>query len=87
MAHYSESDLKLLRLRSDAIGARSAWHRTPDDRGDPRQRDPLLAGVVIPDELVDMLMDYMSALTDKAARELAKSVPKTVPSGLKIDRP
>jgi hypothetical protein len=32
-------------------------------------------------------MDYMSALTDNAARDLSKSVPKTVPSGLKIDRP
>ena len=60
---------------------------SPDTLAILANRDPLLAGVVIPDDLVDKLMDYMHALTDNAARDLAKSVPARVPSRLPIDRP
>jgi hypothetical protein len=52
-----------------------------------QQRDTLLAGVVLTDDLVDKLMAYMGALTDDAARDLSRSVPVRVPSGLKVDRP
>jgi len=48
------------------------------------QRDPLLEGVVIPSELVDKLMSYMSALTDDDARNLGHLVPERVPSGLPV---
>jgi hypothetical protein len=48
------------------------------------QRDPLLAGVVLTDDLVDRLMDYMAALTDDAARDLSKLVPSRVPSKLPV---
>jgi len=87
VAHYSESDLKLqgfdplqleLTLRGTVLPNAAAILAT---------RDPLLQGVVIPDDLVDQLMDYMHALTDNAARDLAKSVPVRVPSKLPIDRP
>ena len=52
-----------------------------------QQRDTLLAGVVLTDELVDKLMDYMSALTDPAARNLSRTTPVRVPSKLPVDRP
>jgi hypothetical protein len=51
------------------------------------QRDTLLNGVVLTDDLVDKLVVYMRALTDPAARDMSKSVPKRVPSGLPVDRP
>jgi len=87
VAHYSESDLKLsgfdpLQLETDLRGT-----VLPTAAAILATRDPLLAGVVIPDDLVDKLMDYMQALTDNAARDLSKSVPARVPSRLPIDRP
>ena len=87
VAHYSESDLKLtgfdpLQLEPDLRGT-----VLPTAAAILATRDPLLQGVVIPDDLVDKLMDYMNALTDDAARNLAKSVPARVPSRLPIDRP
>ena len=51
------------------------------------QRDTLLKGVVLTDDLVDKLMAYMSALTDDAARDLSRAVPVRVPSKLPVDRP
>jgi hypothetical protein len=51
------------------------------------QRDPLLEGVVFGSDIVDRLMDYMSALTDDAARNLSRVVPVRVPSRLPVDRP
>ena len=87
VAHYSQSDLKLfdfnpLQLEPDLRGT-----VLPTSAAILATRDPLLDGVVIPDDLIDQLMDYMSALTDKAARDLSKSVPARVPSKLPIDRP
>jgi hypothetical protein len=32
-------------------------------------------------------MDYMNALTDNAARNLSRSIPVRVPSGLRVDHP
>jgi cytochrome c peroxidase len=71
VAHYSESDLKLfgfdpLQLEPDLRGG-----LLPSAVAILANRDPLLAGVVIPDDLVDELMDYMRALTDDAARDLS----------------
>jgi hypothetical protein len=50
------------------------------------QRDTLLAGVVLTQDLVDKLMDYMQALTDNAARNLSRVVPARVPSRIPVDR-
>jgi hypothetical protein len=41
---------------------------------------------VLPAEIVDKLMAYMSALTDDAARTLRHTAPQRVPSGLPIPR-
>jgi hypothetical protein len=51
------------------------------------QRDTILDGVVLPDAVVDQLMDYMSALTDERARNLEYLTPPRVPSKLPVARP
>lgn len=40
------------------------------------QRDTIIKGVVLPNELVNQLMDYMTALTDDAARDLRRTIPE-----------
>jgi cytochrome c peroxidase len=87
VAHYSESDLKLLAF--DPTKLEPGLRLTTVDNFTPllQQRDTLLAGVVLTDALVDKLMDYMSALTDDASRNLSRAVPVRVPSRLPVDRP
>ena len=82
--HYSESHLKLLAF--DPRNLEPALRPTLLDNATAilAQRDPLLEGVVLPDELVDKLVDYMSALTDDAARNLSQIVPARVPSKLTV---
>jgi cytochrome c peroxidase len=85
--HYSDSDLKL--------GAYDPMQLEPALRGTLQptapailaQRDTLLKGVVLTSDLVDQLMDYMSALTDDAARNLNRTIPRRVPSGLPVQPP
>ena len=82
--HYSESDLKLLgfdpmTLEPSLRGTLVA--NAPDILA---QRDTLLNGVVLTPQLVDQLMDYMSALTGDGARDLGHIVPQRVPSGLPV---
>ena len=85
--HYSESDQKLLAF--DVGQLEPALRGTLVDNASAvlAQRDPLLTGVVLSDDLVDKLMDYMQALTDDAARNLRRTVPHRVPSGLPVGRP
>jgi cytochrome c peroxidase len=87
VAHYSESDKKLFAYDVRQLVPSLQGTLLPTATAILAQRDTLLNGVVLTDDLVDKLMDYMSALTDNAARDLSKSVPKRVPSGLPIDRP
>jgi cytochrome c peroxidase len=87
VAHYSESDAKLFGFDPMQLEPGLRGTVVPSAAAILANRDPLLAGVVIPDDLVDKLMDYMRALTDDAARDLSKSVPVRVPSKLPIDRP
>ena len=84
--HYSNSDEKLMDynpaqliapLRSTVLDNKSAVIA---------ERDTIIVGVVLTPEIEDKLMNYMSALTDPAARNLSRLTPKTVPSGLPIDR-
>ena len=85
--HYSESDLKLLAFDPNTLDAnlRLSFLATAPDI--LLQRDTLLAGVVLTPEIVDRLMDYMSALTDKSARDLSRTIPVRVPSKLAVDHP
>ena len=87
IAHYSESDKKLLEFNHLLL--EPALQGTMVDNADALllQRDTLLTGVVITDDLVDRLVDYMSALTDPAARNLSRTTPVRVPSKLTVDRP
>jgi cytochrome c peroxidase len=85
--HYSESDLKLLAYDPTQLEAALQGTVQPNKADILAQRDPLLAGVVLTSDLVDQLMDYMSALTDPAARNLSRATPVRVPSKLPIDRP
>jgi len=84
--HYSESDLKLLAFDPTRLEPGLRLTLVSNSADVLLQRDTLLAGVVLTDALVDKLMAYMSALTDPAARDLSRSVPVRVPSGLKVDR-
>ncbi len=87
VAHYSESDKKLLSFDVHQLEPALQGTLLNTATAILAQRDTLLKGVVLTDPLISQLMDYMSALTDAAARDLSKSVPKRVPSGLPIDRP
>ena len=85
--HYSESDKKLLTYDVTQLEPLLRGTLLNTSAGILSQRDTLLNGVVLTDALVSQLMDYLSALTDNAARDLSKTVPRRVPSGLPIDRP
>jgi cytochrome c peroxidase len=85
--HYSESDLKLRAFDPSPLEPALRGTVIPTADAILAQRDPLLAGVVLTPELVNALVDYMGALTDDAARDLSRLVPRRVPSKLPVDRP
>jgi cytochrome c peroxidase len=86
IAHYSESHLKLLAFDASHLEPALQGTLVPSAADIPARRDPILDGVVLPDEIVDRLMDYMSALTDDAARRMRHIAPTRVPSHLAVDR-
>ena len=85
--HYSESDIKLRTFDPSPLEPALRGTVIPTTDAILAQRDTLLNGVVLTPQLVDALMDYMSALTDNTARNLTRLVPLRVPSGLPVDRP
>lgn len=85
--HYSESDQRLLSFDPSQLDPASQGTLLDNAQDVLAQRDTLLNGVVLSPEVVDRLMDYMSALTDEAARNLSSVIPDRVPSGLPVDRP
>jgi len=85
--HYSESDLKLFAYDPTQLEPALRGTLLPNASAILASRDTLLKGVVLTSDLVDKLMDYMLALTDNAARDLSRSVPVRVPSGLPVDHP
>jgi cytochrome c peroxidase len=84
--HYSESDKQLLAYNPLQLEPLLRGTLLNTSAAILAQRDTLLNGVVIPSAIVDQLTDYMSALTDDAARDLHRLVPHHVPSGLRVDR-
>ena len=82
--HYSESDRKLLEFNPAPLEPALRGTVLPNAVDILAQRDTLLDGVVLSDELVGKLMDYMQALTDDAARDVSRVVPARVPSGLRV---
>src|SRR5262245_57293379 len=85
--HYSESDIKLRTFDPSPLEPRLRNTVLPTTEAILAQRDTLLNGVVFGDDILNALVDYMSALTDPAARDLSRVVPFRVPSGLPVDRP
>jgi cytochrome c peroxidase len=83
--HYSESDLKLLAFDPMKLEPLLRLTVVNNSAEILQNRDTLLAGVVLTPDLVNKLTDYMSALTDDAARDLSRTVPERVPSRLKVD--
>ncbi|MEO7457103.1 MAG: cytochrome-c peroxidase [Gemmatimonadaceae bacterium] len=85
--HYSESDLKLTDFNpfeiEPALRNTLLVNAAPVIAG----RDPIIVGVVLTDDLVDKLMDYMGALTDPAVKDLDKTIPQHLPSKLAVLRP
>jgi cytochrome c peroxidase len=84
--HYSESDVK---LRSyDTSQLVPELQPTVLDNTDAvlATRDSLLNGVVFPAVAIQEVTAFMHALTDPRARNLARIVPASVPSGLAIDQ-
>jgi cytochrome c peroxidase len=84
--HYSESHTKLLQFDPGQLEPALRATLVPNAADILARRDPILDGVVLPDDIVDKLMDYMSALTDDAARTLKQLTPQRVPSGLPVSR-
>ena len=86
IAHYSESDKKLLAY--DPLQLDPALQSTliPNSADVIAQRDTIIIGVVLTDSIINSLTDYMSALTDERARNLSYVTPHRVPSGLPVDR-
>jgi cytochrome c peroxidase len=86
IAHYSESDKKLLAY--DPLQLEPSLRSTliPNTQDVIAQRDTIIIGVVLTDSIINALTDYMSALTDDRARNLRYLTPSHVPSGLRVDR-
>jgi cytochrome c peroxidase len=77
--HYSESDIKLTNftLAGETVLANKAEILAT--------RDPLLEGVVFAPQTVDEVTEFMKALTDPSARNLAGVVTGRVPSGPSVE--
>lgn len=86
IAHYSESDLKLRAF--DPMSLEPLLQGTLVANADEilLTRDTILNGVVIPDSMINQLMDFMTALTDDP-RNYPSVVPRRVPSRLPVDAP
>ena len=84
--HYSESELKLRGFDSGGIEALLRGSLLANFDAILATRDTILDGVVLPEAVVDQLTTFMGALTDPRARDLRRTMPHKVPSGLPVDR-
>lgn len=84
--HYSNSDEKLMDYNPAQLIAPLQQTVLDNKASVIAERDTVILGVVLTPEVEDKLMQYMSALTDPAARNLSRLTPKRVPSGLPIDK-
>jgi len=86
IAHYSDSDKKLLAYDPTQLDPSLRPTLLPNAADIIAQRDTIILGVVLTDSIINSLTDYMSALTDDRARNLTPLTPHRVPSGLPVDR-
>jgi cytochrome c peroxidase len=85
VAHYSESDVKLRNFNDNELEFLLKGTILANFEEILANRDPLLSGVVFPDQVIDEVTEFMKALTDPRARTLIGVIPMRVPSGLTID--
>jgi cytochrome c peroxidase len=83
--HYSESDVKLMNFNIGQLEPGLQGTVLASQADILASRDPLLAGVFFPPQVVDEVTEFMKALTDPAARNLQLLVPGRVASGLPVD--
>ena len=83
--HYSESHLKLRNYDAGQLEPLLRGSVLANFDAVLATRDTLLNGVVFTPQQVDEVTEFMKALTDPAALNLAHLVPARVPSGLSVD--
>ncbi len=83
--HYSESDVKLKSFDATLLEPLLQGTLVFNFDAILANRDTIIQGVVLPATVVDQLTAFMGALTDPAARNLRRTVPERVPSGLPVD--
>jgi cytochrome c peroxidase len=83
--HYSESDVKLRTFDPGTLEPLLQGALEGNIEQVLANRDTIIQGVVLPPTVVDQLTDFMTALTDPAARDLSRTIPAEVPSGLPVD--
>jgi cytochrome c peroxidase len=83
--HYSVSDAKLMAFTPSPLEPLLMGTMQDTKGAILLTRDPLLEGVSFEPKVVDEVTEFMKALTDPAARNLAHLAPARVPSGLPID--
>ena len=84
--HYSESHIKLMNFNPQTLEPLLRNTLVANATEILLTRDEILNGVVLPPEIVDQLMAFMSALDDPKAKNLAQRLtPPRVPSGLPVD--
>ncbi|HEX8726187.1 MAG TPA: cytochrome c peroxidase [Gemmatimonadaceae bacterium] len=86
IAHYSQSDQTLLSYDPSQLEPLLQNTLVHNESDVIARRDTLILGVVLTDDVVNKLVDYMGALTDPAALNLSRVAPLRVPSGLPVDR-
>ncbi|HEU5304829.1 MAG TPA: cytochrome c peroxidase [Gemmatimonadales bacterium] len=83
--HYSQSDVKLLAYDPGQLEPLLQGTLLPTASDILLTRDSRLATLVLKLQMVDDITEFLKALTDPAARDLARFVPTQVPSGLPVD--
>lgn len=86
--HYSQNADKLRAYGADDVPEPLLRGTLLTDNVDAilDARDPLILSAMFDESTVRLLTAYMSALTDDRARSLERLVPRSVPSGLSVDR-
>lgn len=87
IAHYSQSDLKLLAYTDADIPEPVLVGTLLDNKQAViDMRSPIILGVAFDSVFVREVTAFLRALTDERARNVAHLTPKRVPSGLAVDR-
>ena len=80
-----DPDQAVLPSREDLDAIDLVHHSNPANRADLEASiDPLLASVRLKGNAIDLLLEFLYALTDPASLDLRSTVPSKVPSGLPL---